>query len=266
MNSTLSDADVGGLLRIAAEAGEVVQDLHARRRHILDGLLALVGGCGAVCVEMDPRHLGHSGWAVPDGITIAGAISSHTDLIRRYLTGGLAALDPCVPRLLRSAAAVVTLRRAEAVEESAWYRSEHFNELRRPNGLGEALYAALTTPDGRRLKVTLQRQSKDRPFTERDARVVQVFNQNLGRLYTLAPRVKAARQGPAADERVGALPPRLRPVLRRLLAGDGEKQAALRLGLSPHTVHQYTKALYRAFGVNSRGELLARFVLNEEGR
>jgi DNA-binding CsgD family transcriptional regulator len=60
-----------------------------------------------------------------------------------------------------------------------------------------------------------------------------------------------------------SLPPRLRPVLRRLLAGDAEKQAAMKLGLSPHTVHQYTKTLYRAFGVNSRGELLARFVVSE---
>jgi DNA-binding CsgD family transcriptional regulator len=52
----------------------------------------------------------------------------------------------------------------------------------------------------------------------------------------------------------------VRPVLRRLLAGDAEKQAAYKLGLSPHTVHEYTKLLYRTFHVNSRGELLAQFV------
>ena len=42
-----------------------------------------------------------------------------------------------------------------------------------------------------------------------------------------------------------------------LLEGDGEKQAALRLGLSRHTVHEYVGELYRRFGVCSRPELMA---------
>jgi DNA-binding NarL/FixJ family response regulator len=54
-----------------------------------------------------------------------------------------------------------------------------------------------------------------------------------------------------------ALPPRLRQTLECLLEGDGEKQAAARLGLSRHTVHEYVTALYRRLGVSSRAELLA---------
>jgi DNA-binding CsgD family transcriptional regulator len=56
------------------------------------------------------------------------------------------------------------------------------------------------------------------------------------------------------------LSPRMRQTLDRLLAGDSEKQIAIKLGVSPHTVHVYVKSLYRGFDVNSRGELLARFV------
>ncbi|MDB5173994.1 MAG: Transcriptional regulator, LuxR family [Phycisphaerales bacterium] len=56
------------------------------------------------------------------------------------------------------------------------------------------------------------------------------------------------------------LPPRMQQTLQRLLAGDAEKEIARRLGVSKHTVHVYVKALYRKFEVNSRGELLARFV------
>lgn len=56
------------------------------------------------------------------------------------------------------------------------------------------------------------------------------------------------------------LGPRLVQTLHRMLAGDSEKQIAAHLGVSPHTVHVYVKGLYRHFGVNSRGELLARFV------
>jgi len=53
---------------------------------------------------------------------------------------------------------------------------------------------------------------------------------------------------------------RLHQTLTALLQGDSEKQVALHLGLSRHTIHAYVKGLYRHFGVNSRGELLARFV------
>src|SRR5688500_13021580 len=59
---------------------------------------------------------------------------------------------------------------------------------------------------------------------------------------------------------VEGLSPRMIQTLQRLLAGDSEKQIALRLDRSRHTVHVYVKQLYKRFGVCSRGELLARFV------
>jgi DNA-binding CsgD family transcriptional regulator len=46
--------------------------------------------------------------------------------------------------------------------------------------------------------------------------------------------------------------------LRSLLGGDSEKQCAAKLGVSHHTVHVYVKALYKKYGVSSRGELLAK--------
>jgi DNA-binding NarL/FixJ family response regulator len=54
------------------------------------------------------------------------------------------------------------------------------------------------------------------------------------------------------------LPPRLTQTLELLLIGASEKQVAHQLKLSPHTVHGYVKALYRLYGVSTRGELLAR--------
>jgi DNA-binding CsgD family transcriptional regulator len=56
------------------------------------------------------------------------------------------------------------------------------------------------------------------------------------------------------------LAPRLRQTLELLVAGDSERQVALKLKISQHTVHVYVKQLYKRFGVNSRGELLARFI------
>ena len=65
-------------------------------------------------------------------------------------------------------------------------------------------------------------------------------------------------------QQLPSLSPRMRQTLDRLLVGDSEKQIAGGLGLSRHTVHVYVKALYKGFGVSSRGELLAKFVRTPE--
>jgi hypothetical protein len=194
MNKAFTDVDVAALLRIAGGVGELAEDLHLRRRHILDGLLGLMGGCSAVCSEIDPQHAHGSGWAVPNSITCAGGLSRDQQaMIDRYLTGHLSALDPCIPPLLLRDESVVTLRRADAVDDSSWYHSDHFNEVRRPLGFGESIYAKLTTPDGRRLKLSFHRESNDPPFTRRHVELLYVFNANLARLY-----VGTASTAPAA--------------------------------------------------------------------
>jgi DNA-binding CsgD family transcriptional regulator len=48
-------------------------------------------------------------------------------------------------------------------------------------------------------------------------------------------------------------------VLRLLLQGLQEKEIAFQLDLSLNTVHSHTKAIYRAYGVHTRSELLLLF-------
>ncbi len=56
------------------------------------------------------------------------------------------------------------------------------------------------------------------------------------------------------------LSPRMKEILELLLKGDSEKQIALHLKISMHTVHTHVKKLHKTLGVSSRGELLAKFV------
>ena len=77
---------------------------------------------------------------------------------------------------------------------------------------------------------------------------------------TPAAGAAPSRAAPPRPELALHLSPRLRQTLTRLLAGDSEKQVARHLDLSKNTVHVYVKALYRHYNVNSRGELLAKFV------
>jgi DNA-binding CsgD family transcriptional regulator len=89
------------------------------------------------------------------------------------------------------------------------------------------------------------------PFTPAEHRLVRLVHVELGRLW----RADALRR--ASDPR-NDLPPRMKQTLEELLAGSSEKQIAGKLNISPHTVHNYVKALHQRFEVSSRGELLAK--------
>lgn len=70
-----------------------------------------------------------------------------------------------------------------------------------------------------------------------------------------------ARYPPSSEESnpaVVALTPAQQRVFNLLVEGMIEKQIARELDISPHTVHNHIRAIYRAFGVHTRAELLVR--------
>jgi DNA-binding NarL/FixJ family response regulator len=80
-------------------------------------------------------------------------------------------------------------------------------------------------------------------------------------LATVLQRLDQLPDKPAPGMPSGiSLSPRLRETLDCLLEGHSEKEAAERLQLSPATIHQYVIALYRRFGVASRGQLLGQIL------
>ena len=74
-------------------------------------------------------------------------------------------------------------------------------------------------------------------------------------LGTLSP-TERSRPQPIAD--LDKLAPRLAQTLELLLSGCSEKQVAIQMKLSQHTVHGYVKNLYRIYNVSTRSELLAK--------
>ena len=86
------------------------------------------------------------------------------------------------------------------------------------------------------------------------------FCRSLGTELLAPPPLPAERIAaePSLDRR--PLAPRVKQTLDLLLAGQSEKQIARALRLSPHTVHDYVKTLYRDFEVTTRAELLALWV------
>jgi DNA-binding CsgD family transcriptional regulator len=255
----VSEDDVSALLELSAQVGELPLDVQARRAHVLNGLLGLVGGIHAQCSEADVATPGRYGLAIPNTTTQAGSWGeAQLAAMSNYLMSHEPAPDPCVPLMFQADGRVVVRRREEMMDRS-WYRSEHYNLFRRAIGAGESLYCHVRMPAGRYFRIGIIREPRDRAYSERDVQVMRLFHENAARLYLTAPGGGAAAASADAPELAG-LPPRLRPVLKCFLEGDAEKQAALKLGLSRHTVHEYAKILYRTLGVSSRGELMARFV------
>ena len=61
-----------------------------------------------------------------------------------------------------------------------------------------------------------------------------------------------------SSDLTAGLSKRMKDTLQHLLAGDSEKEVAIKLGLSQHTVHIHVKNLYKRLGVCSRAELMAK--------
>jgi DNA-binding CsgD family transcriptional regulator len=241
------EGDMASLLRLVGEVTELPPDKVVRRTHVLNGLLSLVGGRSAAAMEM----------ALPEEGPLARAgtvinINYGTEAEARYSEAFLVHNDPPDPALPDFLAARgQTLTMVRRIEDREYFRSRHFDVVRRPFGIDHSLYCRLALPDGTDVSVGIQRSPGDPQFGEREKAILHL-------LHTSAPHVYAAPR--LARPELDGLAPRLRPVLRYLLQGDADKDVAAKLRLSRHTVHRYAQAIYRELGVHSRGELLAQYV------
>jgi DNA-binding CsgD family transcriptional regulator len=166
--------------------------------------------------------------------------------------------DPIFRAIRNTLGLVVTRTRSQLVSDAEWYRSASFNYYRKPCGVDHCLTSVCrVSDDGAVSVITGHRGIGERDFSPREVRLMEFFHAELRPLIG-RQLVSASEPGP------WTLAPRLRETLACLMEGDSEKQVAARLGISHATVHQYVTALYRRFGVQSRGQLLA-YVLKRSG-
>jgi DNA-binding CsgD family transcriptional regulator len=147
------------------------------------------------------------------------------------------------------------LARPQLIGDDEWYASHYFQYLHRTLGADAVLVCFQPIPGAADAytELYLTRRLDERDFP---ARAVAVAQEAMA---AVAPLVGGglARFGEPSP---AALPQRLRQVLHCLLEGDGDKQVAARLGLSRYTVNEYVERIFRHFGVQTRPELLARWV------
>ena len=146
---------------------------------------------------------------------------------------------------------MITRAREQLVANDEWYLSREFNEYHRSFLIDDLLISHVKLGDPPTLQgFHLCRELGRERFGVGARRLIRLFHRELAR--HVGTSLAREPGHPLPD-----LPPRLRATLQCLLEGDSEKQAALRLGLSRHTIHQYVKDLHRRLGVASRAELMA---------
>lgn len=247
------DADVQSLIRLAGEIGELASDLQARREHCLASLAKLCDAEKAVLAEFSQRQRVGSWRAIVPSVQFFNTPDHEQRRLSNFYDKN-EPLDPVILHLETTGQAVMAGRPGDYLTDRVWRASAHYNEVRRPAGVVEQIYAH--TRIGRvACGIGLHRRAA-RPFERREVRLVDIFLRGAGRsLHSIA-----APGGTSLSTIPHVLPPRLSAVLTRFLLGETEKQAAANLGVTHHTIHSYAKQLYRRLGVSSRSELLARFI------
>jgi DNA-binding CsgD family transcriptional regulator len=143
----------------------------------------------------------------------------------------------------------------EVLPENDWHRTEAYQAVIDAMGCVHHLgcvFGIPTGPDDTQIWVFNRGKGK-RAFNEREQAIVEYLSE------AITPLIGGTLAG-FREVRPSQLAPRVRQVLACALEGDGDKQIALRLRISDHTVNQYMKLIYRHFHVNSRAELLSRWI------
>jgi DNA-binding CsgD family transcriptional regulator len=243
-----------------AELRELGADPGAWRAHLVANLEALCGAQVAVITELrvnaPPEHAPtNCAEAVTPLQTVDhGLDSSLRERFYRDLYFIDHRSDDALNAIVPLYGSAFTVRRQNVIADRRWDRSCSANERFRPLGCDDFVMSMMPVASLGVISSMEVYRSRGVRFSERERLFIQLLHEELGHDWNRLGREEGAR-----------LTPRQRQVLARLVAGASEKELAYELDVSPHTVHEHIKAIHRAFGARSRGELLAR-VAEAKGR
>jgi len=245
-------------MQLLGECREMGDDPVIWREHLFSGIGKMVsadivmGGELAGCVEAPvAQSLGTADWGWGPGFDRTGwlvALQSF-DQNPRY--------HPILKGLFErlESHSNLTVRRKLVVSDDHWYRSDAYEAIHQVAGVDQTIHSWHQIPTGadRHSGWIVNRATGRKQFSSYEAQIVDFIHLQTAQ-FIGGPLAQFEEPSPSA------LAPRVRQVLRCILEGDGDKQIAQRLHLSPHTVNQYVKVIYKHFLVNSRTELMARWV------
>ena len=233
-------------MRLVGEVREIGTWTDAGRTHLLEGVMRVVG-CAIGGAVLDTKYAE----GATNGIaaaTLAGFGPNIMDVFVAHQTYG-SAINPFHSVVLRRIdelqGQVFSAHDTELVERKVWDGSRWINDYVRPAHVDHFLCTMRVIDRTTGAGCGFMRAARDRPFSDEDREVLHLIHLGVGPVYdAFSPRRR--------------LSPRLRDTLDALLTGATDKEIAAQLRLSPHTVRQYVKALFKAYRVTGRGQLIAR--------
>lgn len=252
--------DARRALKLVAELHDLPPSITVRAHHLINGMCDLLGAQNGLLGVLS--HFRQGGTPEILHAVTGGDIDPVAQRAYGKYVDTEYVRDPLIEATIHDCIKPVLFERRQRVSDRDWYGSAHVAEFRRQlTRVDDSIYAyfPLSQP-GLVVGLGINRAWNDRPFGEREKRLIELMHDQLAWLYRQFdqenesgfPHVKRP------------LSQRLQQTLARLVAGDSEKQIASTLNLSVHTVHDYVKQLYRLYGVNSRAELLAKCLSNRK--
>lgn len=246
--------DVARLIRLLAEAGDPLAEIDVpdRRRKLVAGLAEMIGADIWLWATGVASTADAAQDAMPMSV-IDGGWEDDAERLRflRLIT------DPTKTEIMQGGIIrrqanqqTVTLSPQEIVHPD---HQQAGLDCWAEAGLGDCMIGLYPVGPNVYSGIGLHRRRGRPPFTERERAIVQLVIEQVDWLHHYGTEVEASKK-------VLRLTGRQRQVLLLLMGGDSQRQIALKMQLSEHTVGDYIKEIYRRFGVNSRGELFAHFI------
>ena len=252
----LTEAEVRAVVRLLAEALCPDDGRPAKVGRLMDGLCAMIGARGWMWVRSrldDFTQPVNYDYLYGGGLE-AGQMGRIAE--RMFSTLGPGSEFAPLNRHI-DAGRFFSVTRRQMVDDAAWKKDATMAAVRQA-GIDEMMYSWFPVPDGRSGTVWsggwFYRGVDSPGFDPRDCRLAHLIMSECGVLHVdgLDLSEEAALQ---------TLTPKQRLVLTQLIDGQSVKQVAYHLDLSPHTVGDHVKAIYRHFEVQSRAELMRRFMV-----
>ena len=252
---TLEEEDVRKIVRLLGTVIAAPGDIHEKRRLLMTGVCGLIDSTTWVWAmsEFHPDKPPSSVGLVYGGFD--------EERFARYLA---AINHPAMEEVMRPSS-LELLAKGGHLTRTRRQMDPHFLLENSPAAAfwEKANIEALMTSfrpmeDGGMSAIGIYRELGKPHFTEREAKIAHIIISEVPWLHFKAFPDKLS-------QKITNLYPRHRTVLNCLCEGWPRKKIADHLGLSPNTIHGYSKVVFKHFGVHSQAELIARFSKGDGG-
>jgi DNA-binding CsgD family transcriptional regulator len=255
--NVLAEEDVRAIVRLLADVAIVQGDFADQKQALMHGLQKLIDADGwlwsITAVETVTRK------PICTGLM-------HSGLTEDQLAGWLEASqsncpppedEPCFQ--LTREGKHFTRTRQQLVSDTDWYSHPAVVRHRLGRGIDHFLYSVypLNEPDMFSAIGFFRQVGRD-AFSERESRIAHILLSEVEWLHYAELPGERGRKVPE-------LSPRERVVLIMLVEAHDKDRIAELLHISPHTVKDYMKVIYKHFSVSSQVELIHRFRFGDRG-